>query len=201
MPVLHKRSILRHKNHLPTLPPPSSYSPFSIPFLNNWGNIHRQSWSLGWKAVAEFIDPVRKLKPALKKKSGVKWGYDSLPQLNPPPLKAGFNSRTGSMNSATGLRSRLWDKVGCNQLQHMVPYPTFLYEYSLWWSVLNLVSWAMYGVSMAPALASPEQLPTPTLLSTVGYTWKMVVQKPRINFLIINKERRQREEAQMSILL
>ncbi len=46
--------------------------------------------------VAEFIDPVRELKPALK------WGMSHTP---PPALEpyfnAGFNSRTGSVNSAT----------------------------------------------------------------------------------------------------
>ncbi len=45
--------------------------------------------------VSEFIDPVRELKPALK------WSMNHTPVKPTRYFKAGFNSRTGSMNSAT----------------------------------------------------------------------------------------------------
>ena len=36
----------------------------------------------------------------------------------------------------------------------------------------TLLTWATYGVTMAPSRAIALQVPTPTALNGVGYTWK-----------------------------
>lgn len=36
----------------------------------------------------------------------------------------------------------------------------------------TLLTWATYGVTMAPSRAIALQVPTPTALNAVGYTWK-----------------------------
>jgi hypothetical protein len=61
---------------------------------------HCSAYCSAFGPVVEFIDPVSELKPALK------WGWRGLKEVI-PHFKAGFNSRIGSMNSATAKARNL----------------------------------------------------------------------------------------------